>query len=185
MLQELPGRALDAFHSLHKRALQVAGKLELDFSQQSRRGRESKRRRFLVYQLAYVVENTDEFDELVLALFELVRPAQEPEEPVEPPSNDELKRGARVLQELLKRSGYFHAILENESPEPYWEKIAERARGGGYEVVSMLLLDRFGLPESYFERTEDLGEGLALGHTRRFPVEIAGWENRSIVGTQC
>jgi hypothetical protein len=156
MRPELPIKLLDAFLALHKRALQFARKFELEFSRQKRRKTKSNHRRFLVNQLAFAVENTDEFDKLSLALFELVRSAEELQDP---PSKDEQNRGARVLQELLKRSGYFHAILENESPEPYWEKIVERARGGGYEVIGMLLLDRFRLPESH-----DL------------PLEIAGWK---------
>src|SRR5271154_1387054 len=45
------------------------------------------------------------------------------------------------LSELLRRSGYYHALIKGEAPEKYWQKIADRIPWALREIRYFRLLD--------------------------------------------
>ena len=112
-----------------------------------------------IHQLARLAEQTPEFEQLAIDLFQGDSPQYE------------------TLADLIKRSGYYHSLLDGEAPEPFWQKIVDRIPFREREVKHLRLLegcrfpkDRFSIAGHSVVRMSDR-ELAALG-----PEPRAAWE---------
>ncbi len=85
-----------------------------------------------IHQLARLAEQTLEFEQLAIDLFQGESPQPE------------------TLADLIKRSGYYHSVLDGEAPEPFWQKIVDRIPFRERDVKHLRLLEGCRFPKDRF-----------------------------------
>jgi hypothetical protein len=99
-------------------------------------------------QLAREAERSPEFIQLLSHLFD-IGPVEDWESRTE--WVQEISSRHPELSELLRRSGYYHAILANEPTRRYWEQVADRIPWTDREIRYLRLLDGCQFARDRFE----------------------------------
>jgi hypothetical protein len=94
-------------------------------------------------QLASVAETSIEFFQLAIDLFGIGLDDEN--------LQGELRFRAENLSELLRRSGYYNALLSTQPTQPYWEGVADRIPFMFREIRHLRLLDRCQFPSERFD----------------------------------
>jgi hypothetical protein len=144
----LPDKVAEAFRALHERTRRILAVSTEGASETTDSNRKLMVIRPSVQQLARTVEATDEFPKLAKALFKYALPV---EDMTDKERRQALAKGVRAVRELMRRSGYYHAVLAGEPPEPYWNRIVERLQLTWGETAHVLVLGRIRFPRSRFE----------------------------------
>lgn len=139
-------------------------------------------------QLALIAESSEEFIRVAAELSRLGGP-----EFCE--SYGEWRKEAEQVarhpvSELLRRSGYYHGVIDGDAPEPYYFAVWDRIPGKNREITTLYLLDGWSFPRAHFQIGNQTVEQLTpveleqIGLRRRicedfFPTEAVDLQSLS------
>lgn len=100
-------------------------------------------------QLALIAESSEEFIHAVADLWHMGTPEdwKSYEEWLE-----EAKDSAKdLISEILRRSGYYHGVLQNEAPERFYKAVRDRVLPDKREIITLHMIEGWSFPVSRFE----------------------------------